>query len=840
MPRSSITEYLEGFLEWGGEIAYVQERGYRTMRWSYRDVGKTAFQFARELENRGVEKGDRVLIWAENCAEWVVAFFGCALRGAVAVPMDRVATPDFALRVFQQVGAKLLLCSHALSRYAGALPQLELENLPAAVAQNSPNLYIAPGIKREDAVEIVFTSGTTAEPKGVLISHANILANLEPIEMEIAKYIKYERFFHPIRFLNLLPLSHVFGQFLGIFIPQLMGGTVLFQEALNPSAIISVIKRERVSVVVAVPRLIDSLKEKIKRDFETSGKNSWLQEQLDESESEHFVRRWWRFRKIHRQFGWKFWAFISGGASLSAETEEFWRRIGFVVIQGYGLTETTSLISVNHPFKLGRHSIGKVLPGREVKLDESGEILVRGGGLASAYWQGNELKPVSGGEDWFHTGDLGRLDEQGNLYFKGRKKNVIVTPEGMNVYPEDLEDALRRQPEVRDCVVVGIAREGNAEPCAVLILRANAAAEAAVKRANDSLAEYQQMRCWWVWPEQDFPRTSTQKPRVNVIQEAVQAAMGKSGDNVESQSALAQMIAQVTGRSHGKFSPNARLEDDLNLSSIDRVDLMCALEERYQIDLNEAQFAGNMTIAELEQMLHAGAPAGSDYPYARWAQSWPVLWIRTAIYYLLIWPATMLLARPHVAGRERLAHLQGPALIVSNHVTMVDIGFLQAALPARVCTRLAVAMQGEMLRTMRYPPSTLNLFRRGVEKLKYILLVAVFDVFPLPQQSGFLRSFAYAGESADRGYSVVVFPEGRRTPDGHLGAFRCGIGLLAQRLHLPVIPMRIDGLFALKAAGKHWTRPGAVRVTIGEPVRFNGDEKPEEIARELQHRVESL
>ncbi len=145
---------------------------------------------------------------------------------------------------------------------------------------------------------------------------------------------------------------------------------------------------------------------------------------------------------MHRQFGWKFWAFICGGAALDEATETFWSRLAFAVVQGYGLTESTSLISVNHPFRTGRRSIGKLLPGREVKLAPDGEILARGENIAAGYWQGERLIPVSGDGGWFHTGDLGALDEQGNLYFKGRKNSMIVTAAGMNVYPQDLETAL--------------------------------------------------------------------------------------------------------------------------------------------------------------------------------------------------------------------------------------------------------------------------------------------------------------------------------------------------------------------------------------------------------------
>ena len=380
---------------------------------------------------------------------------------------------------------------------------------------------------------------------------------------------------HPVRFLNLLPLSHVFGQFLGLFLPPLLGGTVIFQEELKPSEIIRTIRRERISVLVSVPRVLQSLKQKIERDLEDKGKLNQFQQRFSFAEGKHFLRRWWIFRDIRRQFGWKFLAFICGGAALDPENEEFWGRLGYAAIQGYGLTETTSLISVNHPFKLGKGSIGKVLPGRELKLAEDGEILVRGGGVAAGYWDGSGRHDLTGDQGWYRTGDVGALDEGGNLYFKGRKKEVIVTPAGLNIYPEDLEAALRRQPEVKDCVVVGIERGGNSEPCAVVILReegGNADHDGAkgerileeiVQRTNQSLAEYQRMRMWFLWPQADFPRTSTQKPRKNLIQEAVQkhflAPDSKSGSGPipgASSTPLAELITRVA--EHARSQPQGR------------------------------------------------------------------------------------------------------------------------------------------------------------------------------------------------------------------------------------------------------------------------------------------
>jgi long-chain acyl-CoA synthetase len=837
--RRLLVEYLDHFLRRGQETAYVQRRGYRTERWSYRQVAETAFQFARELEARGIDRGERVLIWGPNSAEWVAVFLGCALRGAVIVPMDDAAAPDFALRVHHQVGAKLLVCSREHRQQS--IPTLTLEDLPVALASHSTAVYTAAQIESADTLEIVFTSGTTAEPKGVVITHGNVLANIAPLELEIRKYLKYERFVHPVRFLNLLPLSHVFGQFLGIFLPQLMGGTVIFQDTFKPSDVIGAIRRERISLLVAVPRVLQSLKEKIERDLEDEDRREEFRHQFRTAEGKPFLRRWWIFRRIHRQFGWKFWAFISGGAALDSDTEEFWGRLGYAVIQGYGLTETTSLISVNHPFRLGKGSIGKVLAGREVRLASDGEILVHGGGVAAGYWNGNDPQPVASEDGWYPTGDVGELDAEGNLYFKGRKKDVIVTPAGMNVYPEDLEAALRRQPEVKDVVVVPLPRNGNAEACAAMILRdGNADPEPIVKRTNESLAEYQRMSTWVVWPEEDFPRTSTQKPLRNVIQQAVLAQLAQKTPSQMPSSPLAELIRRITGRSPSRLSPDANLESELNLSSLDRVELLSALEDRYQIDLSETRFAALNTVGDLERMLQGKPPAQAPYYYPSWVQRWPVTWIRLAVHYLLLRPAVFLLGWPHVEGRQNLRGVQGPVLVICNHIDDVDPGFVLTALPARLRHKVAIATGGEALETLRTPPATRGFLSKAYDRVKWTLGVSLLNLFPLPREAGFRDSFAYAGESVDRGYSVLVFPEGRHTTDGKMLPFRAGIGLLANNLQIPIVPMRIDGLFEVKQAGKKFTRPGQVKVRIGAPVQFEPGSDPEWIARELKKIVEQL
>ena len=283
---------------------------------------------------------------------------------------------------------------------------------------------------------------------------------------------------------------------------QELGAVIVLEPSKQPGEIIRNVKRERATALIAVPRQLDLLKAGLEREFESRGRFEWLQRKHETAEGKKFLRRAWIFRRIHGRFGWKFWAFICGGAALASDTESFFKRMGYAVVQGYGMTETASLISLNHPFRATEGSVGKILPGLEFKLAEGGEILVRGENVAAGYWKSGVLEPP-GEQGWLRTGDLGEVDAAGNLRFRGRKKSVMVTPAGLNVYPEDLEKALDRQPGVRDCVVIPFERDGNAEPCAILLMKdsSETSVRGVIEAANSSLAEYQRIRRWLLWPE---------------------------------------------------------------------------------------------------------------------------------------------------------------------------------------------------------------------------------------------------------------------------------------------------------------------------------------------------
>jgi long-chain acyl-CoA synthetase len=848
--RTTLASYLDDFLSRDNEIAFAHTHGLRVKRWSYSQIAKTAFRLARELEARRIANGDRVLLWARNSPEWVSAFFGCVLRGVIVVPLDRQSERGFVKRVQEQVEAKLALCDRATSALVEKpLPVIELDELTSQIAHHSSSPYSTTGIGYDDTVEIVFTSGTTAEPKGVRITHRNLLANLTPMEREIKSYLKWERLFHPVRFLNLLPLDHVFGQFMGIFVPQLLGGEVFFQESLSPSQIIRTVRRERISVVIAVPRILDALREKIESEYEARGKLPALRGAITSSAGRNFLRRWWTFRTIHNLFGWNFWAFVSGGASLNPDTEEFWQRLGFAVIQGYGMTETAALVSVNHPFKQGRGSIGKVLRGQEVKLAEDGEILVRGENVSPGYWkEDGQSRPAE--NTWFRTGDVGEISEEGRLYFKGRQKEVIVTSAGVNIYPADLELVLDRQPEIKAGVVIEFEGPHGPEPLAVLILRDKGAnAEAAISRVNELLAPHQQIRRWFIWPGEDFPRTTTHKVRKQVVGEVVRAELARAAKISDPAAAaavchsndLVEIIARISKDVSATFDPSAKLGADLKLDSLGRVELLSAIEDRYQLEIDEAALTDATTLAEVETLIRAGGhEERSPYPYPQWQRSWPLNWLRIVLLYLIVLPVTRVMGSPGIRGKEQLRNVRGPLVFICNHVTMVDHALVLLALPRRFRTRMAIAMDGEQLREWRHPAAGTSVLTRLLLLLKYVSVVFFFNVFAMPQKSGFRRSFMFAGEAMDHGFSLMVFPEGRRTKNGSLNPFMPGTGLLIQKLDAPVVPMRINGLWELKVASRHFAWPGEVSVIIGQPVNYSSQQDPQAIAADLAERVRGL
>ncbi|HXR37571.1 MAG TPA: AMP-binding protein [Terracidiphilus sp.] len=880
--RDHLGTLVDEFRRYGREIAVVRYRGNRRRATTYGEIAQLAGRFAALLVKRGIGVGDRVLIWAGNSAEWIAAFHGCLLRGVLGVPLDANGTAEFAARVTADVNPVLAVGDALLlSQLPAGIARMAFEDWPAALPAEEAGAI--PGLSAETPLEILFTSGTTGDPKGIVLTHGNVLASVGPIEDGSQPYLPWERLIHPLRILHTLPLSHVFGQTMGLWVPQIYRAELHFEDRLVAPRIVETIRRERISVLAAVPRVHALLKAYLESTL--PGLAERAEGPWGTAKGVGLVRRWWRFRDVHRAFGLKFWALISGGGALPGPLEKFWNAVGFVLVQGYGMTETTAIITLNHPFHVAEGTIGKPLPGREVKLGPDGEVLVRGAAVSHATWSSGALHPRTA--EWLATGDLAKAEPSGDLRFLGRKSEVIVTAAGLNLHPEDLEGAVEREPGVAACAVVPMETADGPEPCAVLAMRGQAGqAAAAIEHANTRLAEFQRLRRWALWPEPDLPRTSTGKIRRKVVAAwlaRVQAASASNGNDHNGNNAfgassdwLLALIAQITGEAPIGVGDELHLTEDLHLDSLGRVQLAAAIEERLGIATENGLWEHVQTVGDLRRLLNSEAespqptgalhappspwplaekvgehepqlplvpPPSTHYLYPRWPWWAPFRWLRVAFIEAIMRPLVWLLSKPRVVASGPLDAGE-PMLIIANHVTSFDGPFLEYALPPAVRRRMAVAMSGEMLDDYRHFRNADRLtaearfFLPG--PLFYFLLTALFNVFPLPRQRDFQRSFAHAGEALDKGVHVLLFPEGTRSAEGQLARFRPGIGLLVKQSSAPVLPMAIRGLGELKTRERGWFRSGAVEVRIGKPMRFGPEESEASITARLHEEVERL
>jgi len=579
-----------------------------------------------------------------------------------------------------------------------------------------------------------------------------------------------------------------------------------------------------------------------------------LGQRLEALHGKRVWTRWWRLRDVHRAFGFKFWALVCGGAALPAGLESFWSELGFALIQGYGMTETAALITLNHPFHIGRGTLGKPLPGRELRIGPDGEILVRGEMVSQARWQDGRMQVA--GDDWLATGDLAEQDAEGQLRFRGRKSEIIVTAAGLNIHPEDVEAALNRQPGVTASAVVPMESAAGSEAVAVLLFRGSLEqAQKAVDEANLELADYQRVRRWKLWPQLDFPRSGIGKiQRRKVTAWLATQAAGGAAAPAESDP-LSIMIARITRSQPRKLEDEMRLDRDLNLDSLARVQLQTELDERLGVSITDEELSRLLTVGDLrnrigldraERITPAEAPQPTpqlsqpepEMVYPKWTWSAPAQLLRVFFQEAIMRPLVGLLAAPRVMRLPGFIPPEKPLLIVANHVTAFDAPLVLFALPAPMRRRVAIAMRGEMLEDFRHGRRQGSPLRNLLAPASYWLITLLFNVFPLPN-NGFRRSFAHAGEAMDHNYHVLIFPEGRRTRDGKLQPFRSGIGLLASESAASVLPVAIRGLGELKVSGENWVRSGKLEIVVGQAVSYKA-QAPEQLAEALHKSMAEL
>jgi long-chain acyl-CoA synthetase len=859
---------IDRLLRFGNRTAYHWREGVRWRSRSYASLHARIRSCAAMLAREGMSRGDRVLIQGPPHPAWVEALFGVFLAGGVAVPLDDSSGDAFRSEVVRRTGSRLLMAPQEIAAPAGCR-RIDWDRL--GEGEPPPSAAFPPVTDGEGAAEIVFTSGTTGEPRGVVLTHANIASDFASIEQGFRRREGLVRHLGTLPFLTTLPLSHMFGQALGIYLPLYMGLTVVLVPP-RPRDAIEAARRFRAWGLFTVPRLLDLLALEVRKTLRDEGGLERTMRRQERLSRLPFYLQALLFGRVRRIFGARFRLLVAGGAPLPQAVQQFWERFGFLVVQGYGLTETAPIVSISNPFRRASGSVGRPLGIQEVTLGPGNEVLVRGPNVTPGYFGAGDSPDAPG---WFRTGDIGEFDAEGQLRIRGRLKDMIVTPEGENVYPEDVEAALARAPGLREACVLGLQESGAERVHAVLLLEPGADPEKVVRSANEHLQPRQRIRDYTVWVEEDLPRTSTGKVRKGVVRERIASDRGNASSPGAGSSTLPgdvrRLVARVGRSRPERIDAQTRLVETLGMVSLDLVELAVALEEEFGVVLSDESLS-SATVGDLEKAVREAAGARPAAPRGpaestaaarigegepppavlhplprspgalrmpRWARRAPTHLLRRLLEEGLYRPLVLSYARPQVTGLEHLRQAAPPFLFVCNHRSFLDSGLFKTALPFHLRGRIAPAMTTRHHRAY-FGEATGRPLRYGVEWMQVRLVELLFGAWPLPETAAFRQSLAYAGELMEAGISLLIFPEGRHVPEGTMEPFRPGIGIFARELRAPVIPARVEGTARVLPDSARWLRFHRTRLALGAPMFVDPAADPSETAQRLEAAVRGL
>ncbi len=828
----TVADIISGFEKWN-KPALIHKTGIRTFTLSYSELHQKILQTSAYMDSQGIKKGDKILLWGFNSPEWGIVFLAAALKGVVIVPIDFLATGDFVQKIHDQVKAKAIFHSEFKLVPGLKIPDFVIEHLDYYIS-GTPPAHPGEAVLPEDLLEIVYTSGTTGDPKGVMITHANLISNVVAIKKVVD--VRPEQIF-----LSLLPLSHLFEQNPGFLSPLSSGCTVVYMRGLRPNLIFKVLSEVKVTNIVIVPRLLKLFETSIRREVEAKGKTKTFNKILNRELPRGLKKL--LFKPVHKKFGTHFGYFISGGAPLSTDLQQFWSGLGFRIVQGYGLTECSPVLTVNPLEASVAGSVGHAIPGVELKLANNNEVLARGSNITSGYFQRPDKTSELFEGEWMKTGDIGELDDNGYLFLKGRQKDVIVTGAGMNVYPEDIEAILLRQKGVKDVCVIGLPSPQGEQVHAEIISSEPALdAKKVVAAANQELNDSQQITSFGVWPKDDFPRTTTMKIKKMLVVAAVTSQQSNAAAaSTDNHSKLQNLVAEICEVNADEVQPEAALATGLHLSSVGRIELIARLEQDFNLDLNEDEITATTTIGELEAMILQRARVHESNIFRRWLLSPPLRIVRGIFNAILANNLLRLFVRRKLIGRENLNGLKEPVIFIANHVGYFDAPVVMMSLPWRFRHKLAAAAWKEYFENegkVWFKNKYLQKIQRG---FYYEYASIMVNAYPFPKKSGFKRSLEYTGELIDKGWNILFFPEGEHSPSGKQQPFRTGIGWIIKEMKVPVVPIKHSGFENIMAGDAiQLPRFGKVTIKIGKPVTLDDRKSIPEITSELEQILSDL
>ncbi|HEU4713623.1 MAG TPA: AMP-binding protein [Pyrinomonadaceae bacterium] len=833
---------------------------------------------AYRLTQERIAFGDRVAIMGENHPNWAIAYLGILYRGAVVTPLDPAATTQALASFLGNSEAKLAFVSPAsLTKFRAACEQLG-RNIPAIALRpqiqsdelakfedwaNSsiPAEFInaPPPAKSNDLAVLIYTSGTTGVPKAVPLTHGNIYAESDKVQQVM--HVSDQEVL-----LSLLPLFHAYSQIVNLWLATIIGGTVVYLADLSSAQVERGLKASRATALIGVPRLWYLFHKKIFDQVNARSLplrllfktllvlNGLLREFFGVNGGRLF------FRQVHESFGGRLRLAVSAGASFDASVAQDFHRLGFTILQGYGLTETSGAATVTRfeDNKVG--SVGKPLNGVEVKINEPnaegvGEILIRGPIVMSGYYQNPvATREAFTGDGWFRSGDLGHFDSEGHLYVVGRKKDVIKLPSGKNVFPEDVEAHYEQSPFVSEVCVLGLRDEasefkGAEKLCAVVVpdfdyLKTRNIANARewvvweLENLGRELPEYQRVHDF-VLRAEPLPRTSTRKVRRFELKDQIESERKLSGRPVVVKEAVLTATEQSLMDSPagqavisaikqqkpdiGPLRPGLNLEIDLGLDSLARAECVVSATAMLEIELKPEELARVQTVGELVQLADAklaGRPEQvvRGFTEFHWREilkvedvrfpelesiikKKPAVELFAFVVLRVIYLGARLFFRFEVKGAEALVRLQPPYLICPNHQSYLD-PFLVCSVYSRAVLRNTFHVGASMF------------FTNPIMKQ----LARLINVIPIDPDLQLQRAMRASVAGLRMGKILNIYPEGQRSFDGQLLEFKKGAAILASELNVPIVPVAIDGAY-LVWPRKSWRLHFAkVKLCFGDPI----------------------
>jgi len=833
----------ESAAKFGDKTALLIKPGFRTREWSYRDLADLVPRAARYLADAGVKRGDRVITFGVNRPEYGIAILAALRAGAVLVPLDVNSTAEFAAKIAERTRASAVLVTTQTRERAASLglPVHEMEMLPDLARGKAP--LPKPEVRPDDLAEVMFTSGTTGEPKGTMLTHRNLLSNA----------IAATQIF-PIgpsqRLLSFIPLSHIFEQGPGFFCVLVAGASVVYPTSRQPAVIRRTFKERRVTMILITPAAVRSLFIAIERKAQQDGKAELFARFRRIARRLPMALRRVLFTTVHSQFGGRFRYIVSGGAALDPAIGEAWRELGVDVLQGYGLSETSPALTFNRLDRNRFGSVGVAVPGVTIRIADDGEVLAKGDGIFQGYWENDEATRAALDGEWFHTGDLGKFDDDGFLWLHGRKKDMIALPDGLKVYPEDIENVIASDARIQElatpqrptlAVVVGLERPGeNLQVHAVFVEPKDPQQVAAIVRdTNTKLSGAQQIRGWTVWPDEQFPTTPTQKVKKTEVIARI-LTMGKDEPAARPASAalrelteVERLVAQTANVPAERVFPDAQLSGDIGLDSLGRVDLLGVIEEEMGVYIDDAALSPSATVRELEQLVEAARGDKPETGIFGWPLSPFIRSIGIILQELVVTPLVRVFYAVTVVGTEKLEGLKGPVMFAPNHCLHWDNGIILTSIPVSWRWHLAVAAAAD------------DVFGN---RLNGIFSAVLANAFPLAREGAIRRSLELLGARLDRNFSVLIYPEGKLTLGGPMQPFKSGTGLIAVEGGTPVVPMKlkIGNVSILDHIDRRWESwrsngwRGKVEVVFGDPLYFPAGTPPAEATAKLQAAVAAL